>query len=377
METHRHLLSLIEEVYAAPGTTNGWVTFLEHACQTLHGSGANLVAHNLVAPEASILLTVGLDPEAGEAYARQWGRLDPWAYSAGTRALVSGQVVTGEQLVPQAHLKRTGFYQEFGRRYDVTRCLAGMVEHDGRGLSCLTIDRGDGGRPFEAADADVVAALVPHLRTALGLHRRLMTTESDARVRGEALDRVSHAVFLLAASGRIVFANRRGAALLDAGDGVACRHGVLEACHRRASADLQAAIARAAVPLSQPDRQAGGLVLLPRPDPQRALAARVAPMSRAADQFVAPAACVIVVVTDPEQPIGLDDGALAQLFGLTPAESRLARLIAEGRDLADAAAQLGLSIGTVRTRIKTVLHKTGTRRQSALVRVLRAVSDAG
>ncbi|AMY09572.1 hypothetical protein LuPra_02791 [Luteitalea pratensis] len=118
-------------------------------------------------------------------------------------------------------------------------------------------------------------------------------------------------------------------------------------------------------------------MLLPRRAPRRALTARVAPVGRGTERLAAAAATVIVIVTDAEQPVGLDDGALSQLFGLTPAESRLARLLAEGRDVTEAATMLGLTIGTVRTRLKTVLHKTGTRRQSALVQVLRAASNAG
>ncbi len=61
---------------------------------------------------------------------------------------------------------------------------------------------------------------------------------------------------------------------------------------------------------------------------------------------------------------------LQQIFGLTPAEARLARLILEGRSPGDAAIQLQLSVSTIRTQLSAVLKKTGAQRQSDLVRRL-------
>ncbi len=80
-------------------------------------------------------------------------------------------------------------------------------------------------------------------------------------------------------------------------------------------------------------------------------------------------------------PHGLDAGAhlLQQIFGLTPAEARLTRLILEGRSPGDAAIQLQVSVSTIRTQLSAVLKKTGAQRQSDLVRRLSPlmVLDSG
>ena len=71
-------------------------------------------------------------------------------------------------------------------------------------------------------------------------------------------------------------------------------------------------------------------------------------------------------------PQGVDSGShlLQQIFGLTPAEARLTRLILEGRSPGDAAIQLHVSVSTIRTQLSAVLKKTGAQRQSDLVRRL-------
>ncbi len=62
-----------------------------------------------------------------------------------------------------------------------------------------------------------------------------------------------------------------------------------------------------------------------------------------------------------------------EIYSLSPAQCRLARLLIEGHELAAAADVLDVSINTVRTQLHRMLDKTGVRRISSLVRVLLSV----
>jgi DNA-binding CsgD family transcriptional regulator len=61
---------------------------------------------------------------------------------------------------------------------------------------------------------------------------------------------------------------------------------------------------------------------------------------------------------------------LTRAFGLTPAEARLASIIAKGRSPEQAAGTLGISPGTARNHLKEIFGKTDTHRQSELVALL-------
>ena len=61
------------------------------------------------------------------------------------------------------------------------------------------------------------------------------------------------------------------------------------------------------------------------------------------------------------------------VFGLSPGQHQLARLIAEGKDLALAAAELGVSVNTARTQLQRMFDKVGVRNQAALMRVLLSI----
>ena len=61
---------------------------------------------------------------------------------------------------------------------------------------------------------------------------------------------------------------------------------------------------------------------------------------------------------------------LAQLFGLTAAEARLALALLAGRSLAEFGAERRVTNNTLRTQLAKVLRKTDTANQRGLMRLL-------
>jgi DNA-binding CsgD family transcriptional regulator len=61
--------------------------------------------------------------------------------------------------------------------------------------------------------------------------------------------------------------------------------------------------------------------------------------------------------------------ALAAAFGLTGAEARVLAALLEGLSVSDTAARHQISVNTVRWHLKRLFEKTGTNRQSELIRL--------
>ncbi|MGJ3629601.1 helix-turn-helix transcriptional regulator [Sphingomonas sp. MMS24-JH45] len=82
-------------------------------------------------------------------------------------------------------------------------------------------------------------------------------------------------------------------------------------------------------------------------------------------------------IVDPEQHRAANP-SWAGLFGLTPAEIRLAvTLLNDDRSLRDAAASLGIAYGTARAQLASIFDKTQVRTQSHLLRLLTMLSSDG
>ena len=77
--------------------------------------------------------------------------------------------------------------------------------------------------------------------------------------------------------------------------------------------------------------------------------------------------CILIVDPQGHSPA---EQELAELFGLAPAEARLAAALLTGKKLAEIAAATGVQITTLRTQLGSVLRKVGAARQSDLVRIL-------
>ena len=65
--------------------------------------------------------------------------------------------------------------------------------------------------------------------------------------------------------------------------------------------------------------------------------------------------------------------AASEVFGLSPAQARMAELIASGNDVAESASLLGVTVNTGKTHLQRIFDKTGARSQAALVRTLLTI----
>jgi DNA-binding CsgD family transcriptional regulator len=102
------------------------------------------------------------------------------------------------------------------------------------------------------------------------------------------------------------------------------------------------------------------------------LAVTVAPVRLPAMTILGGAAAVIVCVTDTEAGVKLPEQRLRDLFGLTPAEARLA--LFEGATLNEAAESLKISRFTAQNHLARIFEKTGANRQATLIQLMmRAV----
>jgi DNA-binding CsgD family transcriptional regulator len=85
-------------------------------------------------------------------------------------------------------------------------------------------------------------------------------------------------------------------------------------------------------------------------------------------------AIALLLVADPDAMLATGDTALRALYGLTPAEARVAIELANGRSTDEIASVLALTRETIRTYVKRVLSKTACRRRSELMRLLSPLS---
>jgi len=314
----------------------------------------------------------GLDADDYQSlFLDTWSQNNPWA----NRRPVTdaGEITSTREILPKDELLHTQMYHEYLAPRGLHEGMRLAIWAGPEGIEDVSLLRPWSMGPFGAGEKRLAATLMPHLRRSAAIARRLHAAETASSASIGALERVHQPVLLLTAEGRVVHANAAARRLLQAGDGLVLSGGRLSGSTAPATAELEAVLRRAA---GRNGRKLSGTVALPRPSGKPALALIALPLNRELDWMLAQQPVVLACVADPagRAAIGLDH--LSRLFGLTPAEAALARDLLEGDDLAAIAVRTGRSVHTVRTHLARVMAKTGTTRQSELVRLLMALPRA-
>jgi DNA-binding CsgD family transcriptional regulator len=271
-------------------------------------------------------------------------------------------VVVDQDLVTPDEMRREMFYNEMIFAAGL-HWFAAVGFHAGPSPWVLTIQRTTREGPFEQNDKDILRPLSQKLTEAATLSTVVGRTALSATT--NALNMVRRPAMAIDRFGTILDMNVAAEALLS--DEMFIRNRRLCLRDKLGASMLERSLRRLAGTSDHEAiefkpivarREAGGPVII------RALA--VPPAAK--NPFVrARALLTLTPLRSKREP---DPGVLVAAFGLTPAEARLASVMATGASPEAAAEQLRVSRETVRNQLKAVFAKTATHRQAELVALL-------
>jgi DNA-binding CsgD family transcriptional regulator len=366
------VLRLVGRIYDAAADESLWPAFLEDFAIAVNGEATALFYCDMIALRAGLAITVGFDPECEDRYVKHYSAFDILRSEWLQRFSQAGPegVVTCEQLVEPPQLRKTEYFNDFLRRYDIVHQFCGPIAVNAEWSSVFSCSRSRKKGPFGPEAVNLLRLLLPHLQRALQFHREFAELKGQQRASLDALDQLPFGVILLDCDGRIIASNREANCILSQNDGLSAdRHGI-NAAWQNETQELRRMIAGAGKTVEAQGMAAGGILALQRPSGKRPLAVLVAPVGRQAFEPGIKTPAVIVFVTDPEQKRESLPGALQRIYELTAAESRVAELLMQGESVMRAAERLGVSHNTARTHLQRIYDKTDTRHQAELVRLL-------
>lgn len=368
-------LPLVEAIFEAAVDPARWNAFV---CALSEEMGGAAVAMSLAFPGAETApeyYRARLRPEFVTAFERHLRNGLPWGPL--TDPLFREGFGWASRRFPDARLPDTEHYREYMQPQGLA--AQGPLAHliragTGRPLAGISIMRRMGDRPIDEDDVAVCNLLVPHLARAYDIRRQLRSTRREHEIRAEVLDRIPTGMLVVDAGRRVIAMNRAASELLSLRDGLEMDGEVVRARDQRDDAALDQQI-RAAVCDADPDERASGALAVRRPSRQPAFGVLVSPLLAYGPQTRVGDRVASVIINDPARfgpGQGWFDTSLQASFGLTPAETSLVHLLADGRSLEQISDERSVSIHTTRSQLKRVFAKTGTGRQSDLVRLALA-----
>jgi DNA-binding CsgD family transcriptional regulator len=269
-------------------------------------------------------------------------------------------VVTEHDLSTDDERKRLVHYNELYLRHGFPGFAMVGFQVDGQ-LWTLPMLRATSQGHFTKEEAQRLAGLQVHFARMVRLADNLAMRQAEGQL--NMLQKLGSAAILLDWQGLALQVNAQADALL--GPDLMLTHRRLRAADPRSNLELQLLLdqlrALPSMTLDVPFRR----VLVRRRD-AGPLVIEALPVS-GLTASVFQRAKVLLVITDMERRAQPPEEMLRQAFNLTGAEARLAKLLAGGQNLKDAAEHLHIARSTARVQLKSIFAKTGTNRQAELV----------
>ena len=275
-------------------------------------------------------------------------------------------VATGD-IMPRSELVKTRFYKEWLKPQGIEDGLAVNLEKGTTRCSLVNI------RTEAAATKTMrhrLAMLVPHLQRAVVIGRVFNQKTATENALAQTLDHVEAAVFLVRADGAIAFSNNIAKKMLIDAVLVKEERGALHAVTSKTDrilwniivsaekGDASIGVRGVAVPLTDVADGHWFAHVLPLTSGRRQQAAH----------HLAAVAAVFIRKAQPEAPPPLEK--IAKRYKLSASEVRVLDAMLKANGVKAMAETLGLSQATVKTHLHHLFGKTGTARQSELLKLV-------
>ena len=276
-----------------------------------------------------------------------------------------------DYIVVSAEQGVTGDGSRLDELLETCRNISAVTTDEGMGMRLtLWIFRDLAAEPFDADEASLCEILAPQLRRGLEHSQRLGASEVERSLYSSALDRLSVGVVIIDMSGRIVSCSVKAEEALLSRDGLQMQAGKLRATETKDDRELQTAIRSAIQKATSGEGGDMRGLALTKSSGHRNLGIIIQPVPGRASGGVTTAATVAIYFRDPDENADVANDLVRQLFDLTPAEAAVARRLASGLSLEDAASSLDISRNTARAHLRSIFSKSGITRQTELVRLM-------
>ncbi len=362
-------LQLVEDAYRAAAGQIDWEHFTNHFSR-FSTVKTCMVGHDDRFLEFNKSIWVNVDADYVDSFARHYYKISPWAGLVGAL----GELPHGgwcHHGVSLEQLQGTEFYEDWARPQGemATGYGLSLVNEKNRHVSLLfnnSLSHMDEGQEIER----VLLEIGDQIKRALELQRQLQGQQLRLNNYEHVLNQLHSAVIITDERGRTSFANRNAEALLRRGDVIRLDRSLdLKFIHSKNKQKVE----RNMMGLDEASKDlAPFLVSLDRPDGDQ-LTLFVSPIGfeplevRDLTSFwQAPRQFAWFFISLDQKPRSKME-IVMMAMQVSPAEAVLACSLLEDKSLQEYAEERQVSMHTARSQMRSLLGKTGCRRQAELV----------
>lgn len=361
-------LDLIALTYSAALDKQQWPRLIEAVSGAIGSQGGMLRLVDYSSQKVGFFETVGYEAGFTQAYRDYFFAIDPHRHFFENSPV--GIVMASSKHLDYNSVSTREFYNDYMRPQNKEYLLGATLARDVNASVQFGIQRSKQAGEYGNEDLQLMRLLLPHLTQAVQVQRLIGETTARADMAFSVLNQVRAGIFIMDTNGKVLHINRAGEKILASGE-LAVKQKRLALKDSTSTARLCQLIASATQYSFGQKLECGSELRLFSVEGKISLELRVIPLIKqdALDDYSVHAGCAAVFVSCPGE-LRLPWQKVASSYSLSPAEAKLAVLLAEGCRPEQASERLFVSINTVRSQLKSVFAKTGMRCQSELIAML-------
>ncbi len=357
---------LVGAIYGAATHPERWTYVLDDLSNYFDAAGANIMyQRNDGSP--GVLASRSLHEPLSLYMAENWYPQDVFAHRMSAHMLMSEEcVVTSRELLQPGEAENLPIYTDFYRRFGLGQ-LTSISLLGAFGVPAAlgfhrSLEKGD---PDENTREEMLR-IGAHIENALKVSITMADSTAEGHILEDAFTAMDKGVIVLSRDAHILRFNPVAQRLLP---NVQLSAGASFTTGSR-QADQQ--VAQHFARSRSPDFAASPPILINAGGQTRKVLMQIQPVGDGASLALSTAGS-IVLLSAVDARSGVEPDLLRKLFGLTPAEARLAALASLGNDAKDLAETLDISPGTAKLVLQRVFKKLGVRKHAELVTKIAAL----
>ena len=357
--------SLVRAIHAAAVNVGDWPEVLERMRAHLDARVVTLGRHEFVTGADSLMF----ESPGNRAFSggmAEFSARNPWFLSS--EDYVPSRVMTGDELISHADLRRTDFYRGFLQPRGLLHLLCGVVDRRPHCAHVLAAYRAETQAPFDAREKAELVGLLDHVTLSLQSQWRWQEAHDLAQALLGLSDHDANPTILVTADGEPIYSNPAAQLLLERHQGLQLDGARLVAASPGERRLLSETIARVARDDTSKDCVVPEVLTLANAPPQPPVVVVVRAAGQAfCRQVGASRGLVMLAVRGSHSGHNPATCVFARQYELTAAQSKVSALVFAGQSLSTIAQSLNLSENTVRSHLKQIFQKTDTHGQMELV----------
>ena len=361
---------LVEYIYDAALDPVLWQRFLEAFTNTLNGHAGiyRLLDARTYALDHSAVF--GHEDSYVQQYQEHYTKVDIMRPILDQAPV--GTIFNRNTMITDKQWIQSEIYNEFLADRDVYHVLGGHFVRSGSCVARIGVHRSKQAGEFSKDDQQFLSRLVPHIQKAFKISRHIQEVKNTCQTATDTLDHMAIGIILINATGKPIYVNKSAESFTRSDSNLILKPFGLYTEIPHENIALQQFIQQATQGNRENRLKTGGAMTLCQTSSNQSLSIVITPLgeNKTVLGLNVPQATAAIFISDSEQQQDLSSVLLRGLYKLTKAEAKLVNELVNGFSPNEIAERFGISKHTVRAQLKAIFQKTGTKRQTELVKLV-------